>query len=473
VDALVDAGADRTLVNAQEVTVATLVVFRGDSVENELHVGHQTVRIGRDARNEVVLDDKGVSRFHAEVVRDGGRFIISDLNSRNGVWINKQRINGKAPLEIGVPVTIGAYELTLEDDAGSSDFSNVLPAGNRTAVSTGTVAPVQEHSSSSGTRTSAPSAKSAMASAAVRKPAVFWSAIGVGTLALCVLTYVAVRRFTAKPPPPPQVVENTLPPIPVDTPAPPPPSTPVTQDIVAGYLEAAQYAIEDKDYQAAADDIDAALELDPANQDLLGRKKQIQDLAAAPPPVAPKPAPVKPVEEVKEAPGIPRRAGESAADYNARVQRIGSNMREGLRLLDSEEFAAAITRFQAVDRDQKGYMNIDGLLTDATTRQKKQVDTALSNGQENERQNQLVNAIRWYERALFYDPNSAPAKDKLAGLADRRLKEGMDALSNAEVLRKRNLKVRALAAYQQAVDLLPAGNEKKAEAQQWVEKLKQ
>ena len=49
----------------------------------------------------------------------------------------------------------------------------------------------------------------------------------------------------------------------------------------------------------------------------------------------------------------------------------------------------------------------------------------------------------------------------------------MDALSNAEVLRKRNLKVRALAAYQQAVDLLPAGNEKKAEAQQWVEKLKQ
>ena len=93
--------------------------------------------------------------------------------------------------------------------------------------------------------------------------------------------------------------------------------------------------------------------------------------------------------------------------------------------------------------------------------------------QQNERAGQLVNAVRWYERAAQIDPNSAAAQDKLAAIADRRTKEGMAALSRADVFRKRNNTAKALEAYQQAADLLPSTNDKRAEAQQWVEKLKQ
>jgi pSer/pThr/pTyr-binding forkhead associated (FHA) protein len=447
--------------------VAKLVIFRGDSVENELHLGRQTVRIGRDARNDIVLDDKTVTRFHAEVIPEGGTYYIADMNSRNGVWMNNQRIKGKTPLALGVPVTVGAYEVTLEDDVGTSDLSDLVPAGNRTVVSTAVAAPEK----SSGSTSRGRAAPGAVATAAT-KPAVFWAGIGVGTLVLCLATYLVVRRFThpAPPPivavvPPPAATE----PLPTTTTAPP---TPLTSEIVAGYLEAAQYAIADKDYQAARDDVEAALELDPGNADLIAKKKEIGDLvaaAAAPPPpkvVIPK------APEVVEVSGIPRRPGETPVDYNARADRVRSNLREGMKNLDAEEFTAAITRFQAVERDQKGYMNVDALLSDAQTRQKAAVDKAISNGQENERQNNLVNAVRWYENALRTDPSSAAAQERLNAVADRRLKQGLDALRDAEVLRKRNDIAKAVAKYQEAAYLLPSTNEKKAEAQQWVEKLK-
>jgi pSer/pThr/pTyr-binding forkhead associated (FHA) protein len=93
-----------------------LVIFKGDAVENEIHLAGSTLRIGRDAGNDVVLNDRGVSRCHAEVRAEGATYVIVDLKSRNGIWLNGQQITGKTALALGVPVTLGAYELVLEDD---------------------------------------------------------------------------------------------------------------------------------------------------------------------------------------------------------------------------------------------------------------------------------------------------------------------------------------------------------------------
>jgi pSer/pThr/pTyr-binding forkhead associated (FHA) protein len=452
--------------------VPKLVIFRGDSVESELQLRRQTVRIGRDTRNDVVLDDKTVTRFHAEVTHEGGTYYVSDLDSRNGVWINNQRIKGKTPLALGVPVTVGAYEVTLEDDVGTSDLSDLVPGAGRTVISTQMV-PAAERSSASTARgrAAAPPSKPSPVATAAARPAVFWPIVGVVTLVLCFGTYLVVRRFMARPAPPPAIV-RTEPPAPAAEPPPAAPARPLTQDIVAGYVEAANYAIDDKDYEAARYDVDAALELDPNNQDLLAKRKQIEDLSStpAPPPPRPKPAPVP---DVQETPGIPRRANEAAGDYAARVGRIQTNMREGNRALEQDEFALALTRYQAVVRDQPGYQNVDGQIADAAAKQKRQVDAAIENGQQNERAGRLVIAVQWYDRALKIDPNSAAAQERLAAVADRRTKDGLAAFARAEVFRKRNEIPRAVAAYQEAADLLPASNDKKAEAQQWLEKLKQ
>jgi Inner membrane component of T3SS, cytoplasmic domain len=447
--------------------VSKLVIFRGDAVETEIHLGGQTVRIGRDARNDVVLDDKTVTRFHAEVVRQGGHYFIADMNSRNGIWMNKQRIKGKAPLTLGVPVTLGAYELTLEDDLSTSDLDET-PGGNRTVVGAATVA-ARDRSAASTT------GRPSQAAAVMRKPVVFWSGLGLATVLLCVVTYAVVRRVTARPAPPPVAgdqapASSAAPPV---TSIPAPPS--VDANIVAGYLAAARSAMDERNYDAALqDDILPLLNLDPNNQDALDLKRQIEEAKAAqlaPKPAAPAPK-TAPIVEVAEVPGIPRKANEAAADYTARAGRVQTNFREAGRNLEKQDFAAAIPRLQQVERDQPGYQGVDALIADAVAKQKRLAEDAVDSGQKNEQAGKLLDAVRWYREAQRIDPGSPGARDRLAALNDRVTQEGLDAFGRAEVLRKRNDNAKAIELYKQAVELLPATNEKRADAMQWLEKLK-
>jgi len=60
----------------------------------------------------VFLDDVTVSRKHAELVRSGESFTISDLGSLNGTFVNKKRIES-AELEDDDELQIGKYRLTF------------------------------------------------------------------------------------------------------------------------------------------------------------------------------------------------------------------------------------------------------------------------------------------------------------------------------------------------------------------------
>jgi hypothetical protein len=68
--------------------------------------------IGRSPECDVFLDDVTVSRKHAELLRDGDTFTISDLGSLNGTFVNKKRIES-AQLEDDDEVQIGKYRLTF------------------------------------------------------------------------------------------------------------------------------------------------------------------------------------------------------------------------------------------------------------------------------------------------------------------------------------------------------------------------
>ena len=74
-------------------------------------------------RNDIVLDDKSVTRFHAEVRPEDSTYDIVDLKSRNGVWMNGQQIKGKAALMLGVRGTVGALELALETTSRRETWS--------------------------------------------------------------------------------------------------------------------------------------------------------------------------------------------------------------------------------------------------------------------------------------------------------------------------------------------------------------
>lgn len=65
--------------------------------------------MGRAPDNNLVLRDSRVSRNHAQIVLAGGRFVLEDLGSRHGVWVNGRRIEkslaleGSERIEFGVP----------------------------------------------------------------------------------------------------------------------------------------------------------------------------------------------------------------------------------------------------------------------------------------------------------------------------------------------------------------------------------
>jgi hypothetical protein len=68
--------------------------------------------IGRSPDCDIFLDDVTVSRKHAVLLSDDGRFTIEDQGSLNGTYVNRRRIES-APLNDGDEVQIGKYRLTF------------------------------------------------------------------------------------------------------------------------------------------------------------------------------------------------------------------------------------------------------------------------------------------------------------------------------------------------------------------------
>ena len=90
-----------------------LVVRSGGGRSGEsFGLGGERTTIGRSPECDVFLDDVTVSRKHAELVRDGETFTISDLGSLNGTFVNKKRIES-AELEDDDELQIGKYRLTF------------------------------------------------------------------------------------------------------------------------------------------------------------------------------------------------------------------------------------------------------------------------------------------------------------------------------------------------------------------------
>ncbi len=56
-------------------------------------------KMGRAPENNLVLRDTRVSRNHAQISRTDGRFILEDLGSRHGIWVNGERVEKSRRLE--------------------------------------------------------------------------------------------------------------------------------------------------------------------------------------------------------------------------------------------------------------------------------------------------------------------------------------------------------------------------------------
>ncbi len=109
--------------------MAKLVIFLDDKVLKEVALNKDRVTLGRRPHNDVVIDNLAVSGEHAVLLRESDGYVVQDLGSTNGSYINGKPIK-RAPFREGDSLDIGKYTLRLLSDARASAF-----AGSRFAPS--------------------------------------------------------------------------------------------------------------------------------------------------------------------------------------------------------------------------------------------------------------------------------------------------------------------------------------------------
>ena len=101
---------------------ALLVVRRGPNAGSRFLLDSDVTTAGRHPESDIFLDDVTVSRRHAEFVREGNGFLVRDVGSLNGTYLDRQRIES-AGLAGGDEVQIGKYRLVFLAGPGGGEHA--------------------------------------------------------------------------------------------------------------------------------------------------------------------------------------------------------------------------------------------------------------------------------------------------------------------------------------------------------------
>lgn len=97
--------------NVATLSGPILIIRAGGDREGEvIALQKDVVTIGRSPQNDLFLDDVTVSRHHARIVADDESVILEDLNSLNGTYVNRKRVE-RHELADGDELQIGKFKL--------------------------------------------------------------------------------------------------------------------------------------------------------------------------------------------------------------------------------------------------------------------------------------------------------------------------------------------------------------------------
>jgi len=84
-----------------------LVVTSGTLTGTVISLADATVTLGRAPDSTVVLDDDYASNRHARIYPNNGEWLVEDLGSTNGTYLDRDRVAAPTPVALGVPIRIG------------------------------------------------------------------------------------------------------------------------------------------------------------------------------------------------------------------------------------------------------------------------------------------------------------------------------------------------------------------------------
>jgi pSer/pThr/pTyr-binding forkhead associated (FHA) protein len=90
-----------------------LLVTAGALAGTSLGLADQQITIGRANDATLVLNDDYASTRHARLFPQDGQWIVEDLGSTNGTYLDRQKVTQPTPVPVGVPIRIGKTVLEL------------------------------------------------------------------------------------------------------------------------------------------------------------------------------------------------------------------------------------------------------------------------------------------------------------------------------------------------------------------------
>ena len=111
-----------------------LVMNVGPNPGKVFELTMDSMSIGREASNDIVVQDAELSRNHARISRRGGGYVLEDLGSTNGTFVNRQRLTSPRNLAPGDEVGFG--ENVLMTFQGEGAAKTVAASGRQAAAAT-------------------------------------------------------------------------------------------------------------------------------------------------------------------------------------------------------------------------------------------------------------------------------------------------------------------------------------------------
>ncbi len=412
---------------------------RAGVVESEVQLEQTDLRVGRSSDNEIPLldPDKTLSRHHAELRREGDRWVYLDLNSANGSWVGERRVT-RLELVPGIAVTLGDYQLTLarveaslDSTSASGEATQIFRRDPDTLVPEGAPkspppAPaarpgVVGGAVSAGAIPSAPAAPAGPTP--IRRIIIYGSILVFGAFAVVLALLlrpddeapveepaaavvatpapVAPSAVDVAPPQPPVVAETPPPPPPAPAPAPP-------------------------------------------------KASPAKAAPATPPAARPRPA----ADRDPDAAAIPARAGESASALQQRREDIRRRYALALQRLAARQYTDARDLLTQLSRDVPRFRDLDQRLAESNEGIRQQAGDDFKAAAKLEEASQWTEALEAYERLR---PAPIPGLTDAIERTRKKMHEaGIDALTRARQFDSRGRVPEAIAWYRRAVNWLPA-----------------